>query len=202
MVESPSASAGGLSEAGSIPASGRSPGGGQGDPVQCSCPENPTDRGAWWAAVQGVTQSWARLKPRVYPDCWGKGGREAGGRMRRKEGRDRESGGGKQAEELGPQQNRNKSEHTLLHATTEVCKISSETALSMCESIYQNFFGPVAQTLKPLPAMLDTWVRSLGQEDPLEKEMATHSSILAWRLPSAEEPGGLQSMRSQRVGHD
>ena len=89
VVESPSASAGGLSEAGSIPASGRSPGGGQGDPVQCSCPENPTDRGAWWAAVQGVTQSWARLKPRVYPDCWGKGGREAGGRMRRKEGTER-----------------------------------------------------------------------------------------------------------------
>ena len=45
-------------------------------------------------------------------------------------------------------------------------------------------------------------VRTLGQEDPLEKEMATHSSILAWRIPWAEEPGGLQSMRSQRVRHD
>ena len=50
--------------------------------------------------------------------------------------------------------------------------------------------------------MRETWVRSLGQEDPLEKEMATHSSILAWRIPWAEEPGGLQSMGSQRVGHD
>ena len=46
------------------------------------------------------------------------------------------------------------------------------------------------------------WVQSLGQEDSLEKEMATHSSILAWRIPWTEEPGGLQSMGSQRVGHD
>ena len=53
-----------------------------------------------------------------------------------------------------------------------------------------------------LPAMRETWVRSLGREDPLEKEMATHSSILAWRIPWTEEPGGLQSAGSQRVGHD
>ena len=51
----------------------------------------------------------------------------------------------------------------------------------------------MAQRLKRLPAMQETWVRSLGQEDPLEKEMATHSSILAWRIPWMEEPGGLQS---------
>ena len=60
----------------------------------------------------------------------------------------------------------------------------------------------VAQRLKHLPAMWETWVRSLGREDPLEKEMANHSSILAWRIPWTEEPGGLQSMVSQRVGHD
>ena len=48
----------------------------------------------------------------------------------------------------------------------------------------------------------ETWVRSLGREDPLEKEMATHSSILAWEIPWTEEPGGLQSMGSQRVGYD
>ena len=53
-----------------------------------------------------------------------------------------------------------------------------------------------------LPTMQETWVRSLGQEDPLEKEMATHSSILAWRIPWTEEPGGLQSTGWQRVGHD
>ena len=60
----------------------------------------------------------------------------------------------------------------------------------------------MAQTVKCLPAMRETWVQSLGQEDPLEKEMATHPSILAWKIPWMEEPGGLQSMGSQRVGHD
>ena len=60
----------------------------------------------------------------------------------------------------------------------------------------------MAQSLKHLPAMWEAWVRSLGREDPLEKEMATHSSILAWRIPWMEEPGGLQSMGLQIVGHD
>ena len=60
----------------------------------------------------------------------------------------------------------------------------------------------MAQTVKHLPTMRETQVRSLGQEDPLEEEMATHSSILARRIPWTEEPGGLQSMGSQRVGHD
>ena len=60
----------------------------------------------------------------------------------------------------------------------------------------------VAQRIKCLPAMQETWVRSLGWEDPLEKEMAIHSSILAWRIPCTEEPGGLQSTGSQRVRHD
>ena len=56
--------------------------------------------------------------------------------------------------------------------------------------------------LKHLPGMWEAWVRSLGQEDPLEKEMATHSSTLAWRIPGREEPGMLQSMGSQRVRHN
>ena len=56
--------------------------------------------------------------------------------------------------------------------------------------------------VKHLSEMLETWVRSLGREDPLEKEMATHSSILAWKIPWREEPGRLQSMGSQRVRHD
>ena len=60
----------------------------------------------------------------------------------------------------------------------------------------------MAQRLKRLPAMQETWVRSLGREDPLEKEMAAHSSVLAWRVPWTEELDGLQSMGSQRVGHD
>ena len=60
----------------------------------------------------------------------------------------------------------------------------------------------VAQRLKRLPTMRETWVRSLGREDPLEKEMAPHSSTLAWRIPWTEEAGGLQSMGSLLVGHD
>ena len=60
----------------------------------------------------------------------------------------------------------------------------------------------VAQTVKRLPTMQETRVRSLGREDPLEKEMATHFNILAWRIPWTEEPDRLQSMGSQRVGHD
>ena len=60
----------------------------------------------------------------------------------------------------------------------------------------------MAQMVKRLPTMQETRVRPLGWEDPLEKEMATHSSTLAWRNPWMEEPGGLQSMGPQRVGHN
>ena len=60
----------------------------------------------------------------------------------------------------------------------------------------------VAQMVKRLSTVQETWVRSLGWEDSLEKAMATHSRILAWRIPQTEEPGGLQSIASQRVGHD
>ena len=60
----------------------------------------------------------------------------------------------------------------------------------------------VVQMVKNLPVVQETWLRSLGQKDPLKKELATHSSILTWRIPWTEEPGGLQSMESQRVRHD
>ena len=60
----------------------------------------------------------------------------------------------------------------------------------------------VAQMVKNLPAMQETQVQSLGSEDPLEKGITTHSSILAWRIPWTKDPGGLHSMGSQRVGHD
>ena len=62
--------------------------------------------------------------------------------------------------------------------------------------------NPVAQMVKRLSTMQETWVRSLGWEDPLEKEMATHCNTIAWKIPWTEEPGGLQSMGLQRVGHD
>ena len=63
-------------------------------------------------------------------------------------------------------------------------------------------YSLVVQTVKNLPSMWETWVRSLGWEDPLEEGMETQSSILAWRIPWTEEPGGLQSVVSQRIGRD
>ena len=71
------------------------------------------------------------------------------------------------------------------------------------EGLYETYGASlVAQMVKSLPAVWETRVRSLGKEDPLDKEMATHSSILAWKIPWMEEPGRLQSMGSQRIGHD
>ena len=70
---------------------------------------------------------------------------------------------------------------------------------TIISSIYSSL---VAQVVKHLPAMWETRVQSLGWEDPLEKEMATHSSTVAWKIPWTEEPGGLQSMGSQRVRHN
>ena len=70
------------------------------------------------------------------------------------------------------------------------------------DKIKKGISSLVAQRLKCLPPMRETQVRSLGREDPLEKEMVTHSSILAWRIPWMEKPGRLQSMGSQRTGHN
>ena len=72
----------------------------------------------------------------------------------------------------------------------------------LCNLTLSLWASLVAQTVKYLPAMWETWVRSLGREFPLEKEMETHSSTLTWKIPWTEEPGRLQSMGSQRVGHD
>ena len=68
--------------------------------------------------------------------------------------------------------------------------------------LQDSWASPVAQMVKNLPAMWETWVWSLGWEDPLEEGMATHSSILAWRIPCTEEPGGLVSIASQSVGYN
>ena len=84
--------------------------------------------------------------------------------------------------------------------TTE--QLSTHTCKHIDTLRYIVLASLVAQGLKRLPTMQETCVRSLGREDPLEKELATHSSILAWRIPWMEEPGGLQSTGLQRVGHD
>ena len=76
--------------------------------------------------------------------------------------------------------------------------ITQQTQFKLCT----NDTSLVAQTVKRLPTMLETQVQSLGQEDLLEKEMVTHSSILAWKIPWTKKPGRLQAMVSQRVGHD
>ena len=87
--------------------------------------------------------------------------------------------------------------HRVSHMTERL------SLVSLCASLYPVLrTSLVAQTVKRLPIMRETWVQSLGQEDLLEKEMTTHSSILAWKIPWAEKPGRLQSMGSQRVGHD
>ena len=73
---------------------------------------------------------------------------------------------------------------------------------SLWRTVWRVLKKLVAQTVKRLLTMRETWVRSLGWEDPLEKEMATHSSTFAWKIPWTEERGKLQSMGLQRVGHD
>ena len=80
----------------------------------------------------------------------------------------------------------------ILHGVTE-SQTQSDFTFFLSLSFSYNRASLVAQRLKRLPAMWETWVRSLGREDPLEKEMVTHSSILAWRIPWTEELGGLQS---------
>ena len=82
----------------------------------------------------------------------------------------------------------------------EACSALPDITAFIFINIY--LFILVAQSVKNLPAMQETEVQSLGWEDPLEKGMAIHSSILVWRIPWTEEPGGLQSTGSQRVGHN
>ena len=146
---------------------------------------NPMDGGAWWATAQGVTKSWTWLSDFTFTFHF-------------------------------PALEKEMATHSSVLAwripgTGAWWVPSSRKWLMWLSSsstwnILQDrpHFGAslMAQRLKRLPPMRETWVRSLGQEDPLEKEMATHSSILAWRIWWTEEPGGLQSTGSQRVGHD
>ena len=99
---------------------------------------------------------------------------------------------------LTPPNKRKREKYNLAETPTE------GSSISLLGHVFISDFkmtSMVAQIVKHLPAMWEAWVRSLDREDPLEKGMATHSSILAWRIPSTEEPGGLQFMGSQRVGY-
>ena len=152
---------------------------GNGSPRQCSCLENPRDGGAWWAAVYGVARSdmtdATQQQQGVCPALIQS--------VRNKEVRSR--GPCVQMKEgLFPE----KGEvgaccyGTLYHRASQVALL--------------------VKTRLPVQEARGTWVRSPGREDPLEEGMATHSSVLAWRIPGTGEPGGLPSMGSRRVGHD
>ena len=97
--------------------------------------------------------------------------------------------------------------HTFIHFSWNFLLFVAWLSLNI--RCFSNLMSPtlrltslVDQMVKRLSTMRETWVQSLGRKDPLEKEMAPHSSTLAWRIPWTEEPGALQSMGSQRVGHD
>ena len=139
------ASACNAGDPGSIPGSGRSPGEGNGNPLQYSCLKNPNDRGVWQARVHGITKSQTRLSDFHF--------------------------------------------HCHVHAYKVLSGLLTRIGASL-----------VAQRIKHLPAMQETQVRFLGWEDPLEKKMATHSSVLAWRIPWTEEPGELHGVAS--AGHN
>ena len=93
-------------------------------------------------------------------------------------------------------------ENTFFPSSLYRDTMGNPSSLLFWDVIRWNGTSRVAQMVKHLPTMQETWVRSLGWEDPLEKEIATHSSTLAWKIPWTEGPGRLQSMGSLRVGHD
>ena len=93
--------------------------------------------------------------------------------------------------------------HGVAKSQTWLSDFTSLQAVASCKNSHNTLWASlVAQRLKRLPGMWETRIRSLGRGDPLEKEMAIHSSILAWRIPWTEKPSRLQSTGSQRVGHD
>ena len=148
MAQTVTASAYNAGDPGSIPGLGRSPGEGNGSPLHYSCLENPMDRGAWQAIVQGVTKSRTWLSNFTFTSF----------------------------------------KNYIIYCG--------------CPTPYQNFVNSPNQTPLNLHPMRDTWVQSLGQEDPLEKGIATYSGVLAWRIPWTVESGGLQPMGSQTVEHN
>ena len=94
--------------------------------------------------------------------------------------------------------------YVQLFVTPWIAARQASLSLIISQSLpkFMSIASLMAQTVKHLPTMWETWVQSLGREDLLEKEIATHSSMLAWKIPWMEEPGRLQSVGSQRVGHD
>ena len=159
-------------DAGLILGSVSSPGGEHGNWLQHSAPDSPMDRGAWWITAHRVAKSRTQLKGRgTHAGYYCVSGALHGALQRQRWIRHSERPGWKGRQAWPPQGDLHYNIHTGIPL--------------------------IAQSIKNLPAMQETQVRFLGWQDPLEKEMAAHSSILAWRIPWAEKPGRLQSMGSQ-----
>ena len=164
---------------------------GNGTLLQYSCLENPMDRGAWWAAVHGVSKSQTRLSDFTFTFYFHALEKEMATHSSVLAWRIPGTGKPGGLPFLGS--------HRVGHDWSDLA-----AAAAVCFSIGAS---QVALMVKNLPANVNAGdvrdkVRSLGLEDALEKEMATHSSILAWKIPWTEELGRLQSMGSQRFGHD
>ena len=142
---------GNLGDIGLRPVLGRSPGKGNGTPLQYSCLKNPMDRGVWQTTVQRAAKSQTWLSNEAHDGIY-----------------------------------------IYIYIHTHI-----QNRLPIYIDNIYIWFSPGGSMVKNPPAK-EMWVWSLGQEDPLEKEMATHSSILAWEIPSTEEPGGLQSTGWQK----
>ena len=180
---------------------------GNGNPLQCSCLENPRDGGDWWAADYGVAQSWTRLK-------WHSSRILVGAFLIAQLAKNppvvHETPGSESSlgEEIGyPLQCFLASQASQMiknHLQWRRSRFDPRVGRSPWRSkpLQYSWASLVTQLIKNLPAVWETWVLSVGWEDPLEKGMATYSSILAWKIPWAEEPGRLQAMGSQRVGHN
>ena len=141
-----------------IPGSGRSPGEGNGNPLQYSCLENPMDGRAWQAIVHQVTKSWTLL-------------------------RDFTSLHFTSLHFMLPGSSAGKASTCNAGYPSSISSLGSFPGEGIVYPLQYSWASLVAQMVKNLPAMWETWVQSLGWEDPLEKGMTTHSSILAWRIP-------------------
>ena len=171
--------------------SGRSPGIGNGNLFQCSCLENSTDRGAWRATIHRVRKSWTGVSNKAQhrtarTATW--------------------PGMGMEGTNYTWIKARNITGCARPAPADEAIFMTLETKQS--HMVHCSWAFLMAQLVKRLPAVRETWVHSLGQKDPLEEETATHSSILAWKTPWTEKPGRLQSYQVkrsyqlQKVRHD
>ena len=161
---------------------------GSGTPFQYSCLENPMDGGAWKAAVHGVAEGWTRLSDFTFTSHLNALEKEMATHSSVLAWRIPGMGEPGGLPSMGL--------HRVGHNWSDLAAAAAAATAAALSHYWR------AQTVKSLPTMREAQVRFLGGEEPLEKEMATHSSILVWEIPWTEEPDGLQSMGSRRVWHN